>query len=330
MQLIIDLAGTVLQVRNECFAIKKPETPPQLVHPMRVTSICLVQYASITTAAAGLAAAYGIPVVLRHAQYPLSVISVSANPQTGTLKIRQALAGFFPESAALVKQWLLQKIRGQFHNLETAKRQNRIDKDLFNKAREIFEELIFRINTTGNKEDYAAAEAFWAGVYWQMVRHIIRDDTIFAGREQKDCKDRLNPCLNYAYAILHQKVEVSLLKLGLDPAMGFLHAPGPHKKPLVYDIMEIWRPQVDKWLLNWIMASPGEKHWQTGQEGIVRLTKEGRKAVSMLLYEQAMAGRGRGKMGLDAEIDRVCKNLRDMLMESDFENHIAIKEGNHD
>lgn len=325
MHLIIDLAGSCLQVRNECFAIRKPDSPLQIIHPMRVSSVSLVQYCSITTAAAGLAAAYGIPVSLMHAQYPMCTLMVSALPHTGLLRIRQALFGFFAEAETTVKGWLLKKLAGQYANIEWLCRIKKIKKTVFEPVAEAYNRMLEKYAEGESRQDFSELEAYWAGIYWQVIRKVFANDAIFAGREQKDSKDKLNPCLNYTYAILLNKVEMGLLKLGLDPTIGLLHAEGPHKKPLVYDVMEIWRPTVDRWLLEWMMAVPAETCFQSTKEGVVRLTKEGRNALATLFYKHAIPAKGRGKKGLIADIDLVCRQYKDLLIAKPFEDFIEIK-----
>ena len=325
MHLIIDLAGAALQVRNDCFAIRKPDVPLQIIHPMRVSSVTLVQYCSITTAAAGLAAAYGIPVSLMHAQYPSCTLMVSALPHTGLLRIRQALFAFFPEANTTVKNWLQQKLAGQYANIEWLCRIRKIKKPDFELVAEANETMLQKFSQGIERQDFSEMEAYWAGIYWQVVKRALNDKAVFAGREQKDCKDKLNPCLNYAYAILLNKVEMGLLKLGLDPTIGILHAEGSHKMPLVYDIMEIWRPTIDQWLLEWMITLPAETHWQPNSKGVVRLTKDGRKALANLFYKHALPGKGRGKKGLMAEIDLVCKQFKDLLLAKPYEDFIEIK-----
>jgi CRISPR-associated endonuclease Cas1 len=58
-----------------------------------------------------------------------------------------------------------------------------------------------------------------------------------------------NALLNYLYAILETEARISLLAMGLDPGMGFLHADQPARDSLALDLMEAVRPEVDAYLL---------------------------------------------------------------------------------
>jgi CRISPR-associated endonuclease Cas1 len=124
--------------------------------------------------------------------------------------------------------------------------------------------------------------------------------------------------LNYAYALLRHLAEAEVLSLGLDPSLGLLHSDGRGKQPLLYDLMEVWRPMVDRWLLEWLLANPAANRWQQTQQGM-RLSKEGRKEIASLFFEKAMASRGRGRKALSAQIGQECLSLQKHLQQTPYD-----------
>jgi CRISPR-associated protein Cas1 len=66
--------------------------------------------------------------------------------------------------------------------------------------------------------------------------------------------------LNYGYAVLAGRVKLAIACAGLDPAVGFMHAPQKAKmaprSPLVLDLMEPMRPLVDRAVLEFAMREP--------------------------------------------------------------------------
>ena len=61
-----------------------------------------------------------------------------------------------------------------------------------------------------------------------------------------------NAILNYLYALLESEARLAAAALGLDPGMGVLHVDTPARDSLACDLMEVVRPQVDAYLLDWI------------------------------------------------------------------------------
>ena len=60
--------------------------------------------------------------------------------------------------------------------------------------------------------------------------------------------------LNNAYAILENQVSMQIVAEGLDPTIGFLHTSTPERQALVLDLMEPYRPLVDRSVLEFVQA----------------------------------------------------------------------------
>ena len=71
----------------------------------------------------------------------------------------------------------------------------------------------------------------------------------------------VNAILNYLYAILETEARLAAAVLGLDPGLGFLHADAAHRDSLAADLMEPVRPQVDAFVLDWILREPIKREW---------------------------------------------------------------------
>ena len=70
-----------------------------------------------------------------------------------------------------------------------------------------------------------------------------------------------NAMLNYLYAVLESEARLAAAALGLDPGLGFLHVDTQTRDSLACDLMEPVRPQVDAYVLDWLMREPLRKEW---------------------------------------------------------------------
>jgi CRISPR-associated endonuclease Cas1 len=70
-----------------------------------------------------------------------------------------------------------------------------------------------------------------------------------------------NAILNYLYALLESEARLAIAALGLDPGIGVMHVDSPSRDSLACDLMEAIRPQVDAYLLNWIVREPLHREW---------------------------------------------------------------------
>jgi CRISPR-associated endonuclease Cas1 len=70
-----------------------------------------------------------------------------------------------------------------------------------------------------------------------------------------------NAILNYLYAVLESESTLAASALGLDPGLGVLHVDTPARDSLACDLMELVRPEVDAFLLDWITREPLKREW---------------------------------------------------------------------
>ena len=80
--------------------------------------------------------------------------------------------------------------------------------------------------------------------------------------------------INYCAALLESESRLAVSALGLLPDLGLgLHTDMPHRDSLVFDVCEPVRPQLENWLLAWVMRVPLRRgdFFETGT-GNVRLT----------------------------------------------------------
>jgi CRISPR-associated endonuclease Cas1 len=71
----------------------------------------------------------------------------------------------------------------------------------------------------------------------------------------------VNAILNYLYALLEAECRLAVAALGLDPGMGVLHMDTINRDSLACDLMEPTRPDVDAYVLNWILHQPLKRNW---------------------------------------------------------------------
>jgi CRISPR-associated endonuclease Cas1 len=70
-----------------------------------------------------------------------------------------------------------------------------------------------------------------------------------------------NGMLNFMYALLESEARLAAAALGLDPGIGFLHVDTDARDSLACDLMEVGRPRVDAFLLDWIVKQPLKREW---------------------------------------------------------------------
>ncbi len=70
----------------------------------------------------------------------------------------------------------------------------------------------------------------------------------FTSRRRRPPPDPVNALLSLGYTLLHHRAAQVAWACGLDPLIGFFHEPSHGRESLAADLIEPWRPEVDRWV----------------------------------------------------------------------------------
>lgn len=151
--------------------------------------------------------------------------------------------------------------------------------------------IVRRIEKPLDGEQLRGAEGEAGQVYFSIFDHLVRGDKplfAFKGRSRRPPMDAVNALLSFIYALLTTDARAALESVGLDPAVGYLHADRPGRPSLALDLIEEFRPFfADRLVLSLINRRQlGIKNFRTVDNGATLLTEEGRKTVLVAYQER--------------------------------------------
>ncbi|MBK5969517.1 hypothetical protein CCR91_12250 [Thiorhodovibrio winogradskyi] len=125
--------------------------------------------------------------------------------------------------------------------------------------------------------------------YFSALRQLIDPEQslmAFVDRNRRPPRDPFNAALSFGYSLLYRDMLAAILAVGLDPALGFFHAPRSSAYPLALDLMELFR--VTLWDMP-LIGSINRRQWTEEHFSItpkqVWLSAAGRK-LAIGLYEE--------------------------------------------
>lgn len=273
MQLYLDSFGAWLSVRNEQFRVRLRSGEEHLFAVRSVGAILLTKGAALSADAALLAVENDIPVLLIDAQthYPLAQISSGRPGNIATVRKNQPGFSRSADGFAWVADCIARKIEGQRALLRLLADQPDAPPGFADDIRvtdRILEALEHKFYTpaaaTADAAQFRGQEGTASRIYFQKIAAYLAgrasladpaDPGIFTGRQKRPAYDPFNALLNYLYGMLYTNVHLALLKSGLDPFLGVLHADRYGDSPtLVFDAIEPYRPWADRVALQ-IMSS---------------------------------------------------------------------------
>jgi hypothetical protein len=175
------------------------------------------------------------------------------------LRRAQALAATNGVGIAIARDLIREKCLGQLTILRQLP--NGVD------AAQRIEMLLSELADAPDAERLRKVESDAAREYWQAwtgipitfakkdVERVPEHWQTFGTRTSvlaaspRNATNPANALLNYCYAILEAETRIAALTVGLDPAMGMLHADQRGRDSLACDLMEAVRPAVDAFVL---------------------------------------------------------------------------------
>jgi len=151
-------------------------------------------------------------------------------------------------------------------------------------------------------------------LYFQRIAQYLQGRLDFQNRQKQPAYDPFNALLNYLYGMLYTSVHLAMLKSGLDPYIGVLHADRYGASPtLVFDAIEPYRPWADRVAVQ--LAASGligaEAFEPDPDERGLWLSRSGKEAVidAMLAYLEESSAYGQKQVKRKVQIDLDAQQL---------------------
>ncbi|ANJ66667.1 CRISPR-associated endonuclease Cas1 [Halothiobacillus diazotrophicus] len=149
-----------------------------------------------------------------------------------------------------------------------------------------------------------AAAAAWYSALGKAIDPIWG----FSGRNRRPPRDPVNALLSLGYTLATATMANEVIAQGLDPALGFLHAPAPNRAALSLDLVEPLRALVDVFVLGLLSDfSPGD--FSVSDQDGCRLSKAARsqfyrrwQVASGSAYGMIHVVLGQGQPVVDADV----------------------------
>lgn len=204
-------------------------------------------------------------VLLRREQF-----RIADNPERGAPIVRNMLLGKLGNSRNVL-------VRGLKDHPETR------DSELISKAINAIVEGSTRLISTDDFGVMRSIEGDCAKRYFKAIDVMIRrnkNQFFIDGRNRRPPCDRMNAFMSFMYAVMTNEIRSALSSAGLDPYVGFLHTDRPGRLSLALDMLEEFRPVVDRFVLTTVnRLEIGPDDFEEYASGAVMLNDDGRKAV---------------------------------------------------
>lgn len=210
-----------------------------------------------------------------------------SGPVSGNVLLRTAqyrMAGSEADALPVAKMFLTGKVFSGRWSLERTLRDHglRVDADRIGDAIAQMKQALSDIPNAHSIGELMGIEGVAAKAYFSAFDQMILKNQAyfrFDGRNRRPPLDPVNALLSFTYSILGNEIAGALEAVGLDPAVGFLHALRPGRASLALDLLEELRaPLADRFVLSLInLGTITDRDFARKENGAFYLTDDARK-----------------------------------------------------
>ena len=113
--------------------------------------------------------------------------------------------------------------------------------------------------------------------YFDMYKRMFRGEIRFSGRNRRPPQDEANALMSFSYVLVGNELTLLLNACGLDPYLGFYHGIQYGRASLGLDMLEPFRPTVDRFVLYLVNLGIFKKSDFTAREGGIYLLPDALK-----------------------------------------------------
>jgi len=185
---------------------------------------------------------------------------------------------------SFAKKLILRKLEGLSRHLEDLAT-HRGDVAIYLQSASLtIKELVEKVKVLSSLDSLRGCEGAASSTYFSALVHVLPKHFNFQGRNRRPPKDPVNAVLSLSYTLLHWEMVREIELIGLDPFLGFYHELSYGRESLACDLVEPWRPEIDRFVLGLFKEEAlGKSDFATVGEGVY-LKKEARRKF-WLAYE---------------------------------------------
>ncbi|ACD82925.1 CRISPR-associated endonuclease Cas1 [Candidatus Methylacidiphilum infernorum] len=164
--------------------------------------------------------------------------------------------------------------------------------------------------------------------YWRWFAQQVNQLGGFEERRTHgQTQDPVNLALNYGYALLRHRLGVAVRLAGLDPYLGVLHEANGRHEALVSDLVEIFRPEVDRLVIRLIHLKMIQPKDFVFQDGLLWLRPEARRRFVQSFTRICEGLPRHGGSMLHSRIRRLVDSYKKAVLEGTLSDWRPIPQG---
>lgn len=169
----------------------------------------------------------------------------------GILRLKQYKNAISDFASRYAQELVTRKVASQILLLEEALSVRYDLRAVMVNSIESLKKMLSKLKTTSyNIESLKGIEGSASATYFSAYRNLFPESLNFKKRTRRPPLDPVNAMLSLCYTLLHFEIVREIEVIGLDPTIGFYHQFEYGRESLACDIVELFRCDIDRFVLN--------------------------------------------------------------------------------
>jgi len=257
---IMDKKDAFVRVENKTLRIDDQKIPLHLIDTLILNSFITLSASQIIKIAKA-----DVTILFLSSNGVDSAVVTSTRTKSAELKSSQYKASV-KDDLKIAKNLLSKKITTHAHHLKVHDIQIQ------------YKEVLEKIKEAKKLETLLGIEGSFSKLYFTEYFSLVPKNMHKGRRTKRPPLDPANALLSFFYSLFYNLITIRLLSFGFEPSIGFLHKPFRSHNALSSDILELFRADVNEFVLNIIKEKKIQKSDFTKRNGVY-LRYEGRKKL---------------------------------------------------
>jgi len=281
----IDKTGSKISVNKKSLIIDNQKIPLRLLDAVVVGTACSLESKDIIKMSVE-----GVALLLISARSNEMAILASANSKNAELKLEQYNAQ--SKALSLAQYFISEKIKR--HSYQLLKHNRVLD----------IEKVLQKVDKVKRVQTLLGVEGSFSKRYFTHYFKLLPKKFHLGKRSKNPPLDPVNAILSFFYMVVYNLITVRLLAYGFEPSIGFLHQPFRTHNALASDLMELFRADINEFVLELFKKDKLDSSDFSKQNGVY-LKYSGRRKIwgDFQKFNQ----------NLQKDIDKEIKILRHMI-----------------
>jgi CRISPR-associated protein Cas1 len=177
-------------------------------------------------------------------------------------------------------------------------------------------EIVRKIELSNDLNEIRGLEGLASRKLYSNINLLINNKIFHIQKRERKVPDRINSLLNFGSYLLYSRINALVRSAGLNPYLGFMHSPSDNYESLVSDIVDIFRPRLEKFIIKIINLKIIDENDFKEKNGAYYLNQDGKHKFLSYFEQELNQKQSANKFSFKEQITLQVRIIKDWVVKN--------------